>query len=134
MASGYPFAPAGYATARSPIYLPYFPLMNPRPSLLWLTLMMVTTTMMPMMMTTTMMPMMMTTTTREEQPALVLCHKATKQNKHRFQSQKNKKADDRYLLGLSRTSAMTPSLLACPSLLLFTPQRFLHAADSAFQV
>ena len=31
---------------------------------------------------------LMKTTTKEEQPALVHCHKATKQTKHRFQSKK----------------------------------------------
>ena len=47
---------------------------------------------------------------------------------------KEQKADDRYLLDFSRTSAMKPSLLAFPSLSLSTPQSFLHAAHSAFQV
>ena len=47
---------------------------------------------------------------------------------------KERKEDNRYLIDLRRTSVMIPSLLECPSRLLSTPQRFLHAAHNDFQL
>ena len=56
-----------------------------------------------------------------------LPQKATK-TKNQNIIAKEQNEDNQYLLDLSRTSEMKPSLLACPSLSLSTPQSFLHAA------
>ena len=56
-----------------------------------------------------------------------LPQKATK-TKNQNIIAKEQNEDNQYLLDLSRTPEMIPSLLECPSLLLSTPQSFAHAA------